>query len=133
MTVDQAAATSEAAARARDEHAKDKAFVLAVISSLKEQLAAERNERASLRAAAERAATAAHESITAARVAHERALADATEAAAAQAEAELRGACRGIHRQLASFCDKWVPSGAESERVDILGRLGALAEADAGP
>ena len=31
MTVDQAAATSEAAARARDEHAKDKAFVLAVI------------------------------------------------------------------------------------------------------
>jgi len=104
--VDEAAATSEAAARARDEHAKDKAFVLAVISSLKEQLAAERNERASLRAAAERAAAAAQESAAAERAAHERALADATEAAAAQAQAELRGACRAIHRQLSSFCDK---------------------------
>ena len=39
----------------------------------------------------------------------------------------------GGTRQLSAFCDQWVPSGAEAERVDILGRLAELAEAPAGP
>ncbi len=131
--MDEAAAARTASAGARDEHAKDKAFVLAVIGSLKEQLAAERQERAALRAAAERATAAADETVRTERAAHARALEEATASAAAAAQAELRGVCRGIHRQLSAFCDQWVPSGAEAERVDILGRLAELAEAPAGP
>ena len=131
--VDEVAARLAAAASARDEQAKDKAFILAVIGSLKEQLGAERAERTTMRDAANRATATAEETVATERAAHERALVDATAASAAQAEAELRQVCRGIHWQLVAFCDKWVPSGAESERMDILGRLAELAEVESPP
>ena len=110
------------------EHAKDKSFMLTVVNTLKEQLAEERGERAKLTASVEQSARAQQAGFAELKAAHE--ASGATRAAEAQAEAAALGrrACRELHAKLASFCDKWVPSGAEVDRVVVLEQLRELEE-----
>ena len=127
---DAAGASRASVEEARAEHAKDKAFVLAVISTLRDQLAAERAERETLRAEASARQAAQTEALAAERAAHDKALGLASQAARAEAAAEMRLACRELHASMSGFCDKWVPSGAEQERLALLGRLTELAHSN---
>ena len=147
---DEAAADAEASAAAqRNELAKDKAFMLNVVTTLKEQLGEERQararawksrghpsdltppdppfqERAKLRATLDEALAAQREEAAEVRAAHETALLRAEKAGAGAAAAGARRIGGEVRAALHSFCEKWVPPAAEPEKAAVLGPLKLL-------
>ena len=134
----QSAAAEDALTELRAETAKDKAFMLAVVNTLKEQLGEERAERAALRRALDAASAAHHATLDELRASHQSALEASAYSRAAEEAQHGRRACRQLHSRLAAFCERWVPAGAEAEKLALLEQLRELeevlvAEAPGGP
>jgi hypothetical protein len=84
------------------EHGKDKAFLLTVVDTLKEQLSAERVERTKMRTALEAASANHTAALDALGASHAAAL--APHAAAEETCRNARRACRALHGRLEAFC-----------------------------
>ncbi len=98
------------------------------MNTLKEQLAEERAERTKMRETLELAHAAQQQGFAQLQAAHEAAADASGQSRAAEVTSIARRGCRELHGRLVAFCEKWVPSGAETEKVVILEGLRELEE-----
>lgn len=118
---DQEASVANRMEEVAAEAAKDKQFLLTVVNTLKDQLGEERAERARMRSALDASGATQQKTLDALQAAHDAAL--RPHARAADITRNARKACQALHGRLDAFCAKWVPHGAEPEKLAILEEL----------